>query len=108
MSYKIGDQFIVEITDISDSGMGMVFYLDDLLTVTDKNIDKLTPIESPVEEVNPAKKEKKAHTPEDLKNRIFALSELLSNMIKLYRQTTADIEQGVETIDLVLEDNQDG
>ena len=108
MSYKVGDQFLVEITDIADSGMGTVYYLDDIITLTDKNIDKITPYESPVGEVKPAKKQKTAHTPEDLKNRIFALSELLSSMIKLYRQTASDIEKGVEAIDLALEDNEDG
>ena len=108
MSYKIGDQFLVEITDIADSGMGTVYYLDDIITLTDKNIDKITPYESPVGDSRPTKKQKTAHTPEDLKNRIFALSELLSSMIKLYRQTASDIEKGVEAIDLALEDNEDG
>lgn len=108
MSYKIGDQFIVEITDISDSGMGMVFYLDDLLTVTDKNIDKLTPIESPVEEVKPAKKEKQTHTPEELKNKIFALSKLLANTIETYQKVTSEIDGAGYAIDLALEDGENG
>lgn len=105
--YKVGDQFLVEITDISDSGMGTVYYLDDILTITDKNIGQLE-LYTPVTEAPTESTPKKTHTPEELKNKIFALSALLAKTIETYQKVTSDISGAGSAIDRALEDGENG
>ena len=105
--YKVGDQFLVEITDISESGMGKVYYLDDILTITDKNIGQLE-LFTPVANVTSKAVPKKTHTPEELKNKIFALSKLLANTIETYQKVTSEIDGAGYAIDLALEDGENG
>lgn len=106
-TYNIGDQFLVEITDISSTGMGTVYYLDDCLTATNMNIDKLTKY-TPVEGSATSRKAKKTYTPEELKNKIFALSGILASMIDKYQKITSDLATASESLDIVLESEKDG
>ena len=106
-TYNIGDQFLVEITDISSTGMGTVYYLDDCLTATNMNIDKLTKY-TPVTNAHKKSAQKKAHTPEELKNKIFALSSLLAATIEQYQKIMSELNTASETLDIVLESESDG
>lgn len=105
--YKEGDQFIVTISEVSTTGMGTVYYLNDILAIDAKKLEMLEPY-TPVEEIPAQPKAKVAHTPEDLRNRIFALSKLLANTIDLYQSVTNQIDNGVMMADIALEDNEDG
>lgn len=105
--YKEGDKFIVEITEVNSTGMGTVYYLNDVLAIDAKKLGALEPY-TPVEEVQKKPKEKKAHTPEELKNKIFSLSKLLANTIDTYQKVTNQINDGVKMVDLALEDNENG
>lgn len=107
MKYSIGDTFLVEITDISDTGMGTVIYLNDIMAISDKQIEQLNPY-TPVASNPKKKKTKKAHTPEELQGKIFMLSELLAKTIESYKKVTGEIEAAGTAIDIVLEDNEDG
>ena len=107
MNYNVGDKFIVEITDISDSGMGTVYYLDDILTVTDKNIGKLEKY-TPVTETAKKPKAKKTHTPEELRDKIFALSALLASTIETYHAITSELNGAGSAIDHALEVDDNG
>lgn len=107
MKYSIGDTFLVEITEISDTGMGTAIYLNDVMAVSDKQLDQLTPY-TPVASDPKKKRLKKAHTPEELQAKIFMLSELLAKTIESYKKVTGEIEAAGTAIDIVLEDNEDG
>ncbi|MBO7733433.1 MAG: hypothetical protein J6S67_12790, partial [Methanobrevibacter sp.] len=82
MEYKVGDRFEVEITDISTSGMGTVIYLNDVVAVSDKQIqafEKITPVES-TEQSTLTKKS--TYTLEDMQERVYRLSSALSKAIE--------------------------
>lgn len=105
--YKEGDQFIVTISEVSTTGMGTVYYLNDILAIDAKKLEMLEPY-SPVDDIPMQPKTKKTHTPEELKNKIFALSKLLANTIDLYQRVTNQIDDGVMMVDLALEGNENG
>ena len=104
--YKVGDMFLMEITDMSDSGMGTVYYLNNLVGVSEDMLIKTNSEYemSPVKENATENKPKTAHTPEELKLKIFALSKLLAETIEVYQNVTRNIEIESQKIDSYLED----
>ena len=106
--YKVGDQFIVEITEVSDTGMGVVYYLNDMLAIDGKKLGMLEPYVTPVEETSTKAAKKRTHTPEELRNKIFALSGLLAKTIETYQQVTSEIDGAGSAIDRALEECGNG
>lgn len=101
MKYQVGDRFEVEITDIDETGMGKMFYLNDCVGVTEKQLDRFDFKDTPFPEVANIKKveKPKEYTLESLKVRIFRLSKLLANSIEAYENMSKGIEAVSNDID---------
>lgn len=101
MKYQTGDRFEVEITDIDETGMGKMFYLNDCVGVTEKQLDRFDFKDTPFPEVANIKKveKPKEYTLESLKVRIFRLSKLLANSIEAYENMSKGIEAVSNDID---------
>ena len=104
--YHVGDRFEVEITNVDDTGMGTVYYLNDIMVI-EQQLNILEQIEkTSLSNENVCVNETpKAHTPEDLKNRIFALSKLLAETIEAYEKVNYTVNAATDNIDRALRDN---
>lgn len=98
MKYQIGDEFKVVITDIDDSGMGRMYYLNDCIGVTEKQLDKLETVDVPFEGVV-KKPERKEYTLDGLREKIFRLSKMLAKSIEAYENMKMGIEAVSNDID---------
>ena len=101
--YKIGDKFVAEITDLDDSGMGTIYWLNERLRVYDDDLGTMEMM-APVEAVESAEKPQTAHTLDDLRNRVFTLSKLLANAIESYEKVKTEVNGAVDYIDTVIND----
>jgi hypothetical protein len=101
MKYQIGDRFEIEITDIDETGMGKMFYLNDCVGVTEKQLDRFDFKDTPFPEVANIKKVErpKEYTLDSLKVRIFRLSKLLANSIEAYENMSKGVEAVSNDID---------
>ena len=107
MEYKVGDRFEVEITDISTSGMGTVIYLNDVVAVSDKQIqafEKITPVES-TEQSTLTKKS--TYTLEDMQERVYRLSSALSKAIERLHEMRAETCAVCQQIDGLVDAYED-
>lgn len=98
MKYQIGDRFEVEITDIDDLGVGIMYYLNDCIGVTEKQLDKFEFKDTPFEGVV-KKPERKEYTLDGLREKIFRLSKMLSKSIEAYENMKMGIEAVSDDID---------
>lgn len=94
MKYQVGDRFEVEITDIDETGMGKMFYLNDCVGVTANQLDRFDFKDTPFPGVVKKVEEPKEYTLDSLRDRIFRLSKLLSNSIEAYE----NMAKGVKTV----------
>ena len=107
MEYKVGDRFEVEITDISTSGMGTVIYLNDVVAVSDKQIqafEKITPVESTEQSVLT---KKNTYTLEDMQERVYRLSSALSKAIERLHEMRAETTSACQQIDAMVNAYED-
>lgn len=98
--YKLGDAFIATITDVNDTGMGVTYELDERAVVAETDLDSLTlfkPSSLPVDE----RKEDKPreYTLEELKERIFVLSDLLHRATTAYRESVSKVKDSIDAVD---------
>lgn len=101
--YNVGDRFLVEITEIDDSGMGTTYWLNDRIRAYNDDLAIMEMI-PPVEEETSSEQPKATHTLDDIRNRIMILSKLLANSIETYEKVKQEINGAVDYIDSVIED----
>ena len=107
MGYKVGDRFEVEITDINTSGMGTVIYFNDVVAVSDKQIqafDKIAPVESTEQSVLT---KKNTYTLEDMQERVYRLSSALSKAIERLHEMRAETTSACQQIDSLVNAYED-
>ena len=98
--YKVGDRFISTITKVDNSGMGTIYELDDSLYADDSQLDVMTlfkPSSLPVDE--PKEDKPREYTLEELKERIFVLSDLLHRATTAYRESVSKVKYSIEAVD---------
>lgn len=99
--YNLGDKFIVEITDLDDSGMGTIYWLNERLRAYDDDLGCFEMI-APVEEMKMDEQPKATHTLDDLRNRVIVLSKMLANAIESYEKVKSEVNGAVDYIDSVI------
>lgn len=99
--YKIGEQFIVTITQVDETGMGVTFTLDDSMITTEPVLNMLQRYKKPSSlPVEPPKEDKpREYTLDELKERIFVLSDLLHKATTAYRESASKVKDSIETVD---------
>lgn len=98
--YKVGDRFISTITKVDNSGMGTIYELDDSLYAEDSQLDVMTlfkPSSLPVGE--PKEDKPREYTLDELKERIFVLSDLLHKATMAYRESVSKVKDSIEAVD---------
>lgn len=103
--YQIGDKFELEIVDVDEDGMGVLYTCSPKVFVSDLDLDQMVRIEDePLSEVNvSAEKPRETHTPDDLLSRILYLSKLLNDTIDKYIDIKNVLEVGVDNLDETIE-----
>lgn len=99
--YEAGNKFVVNITEVDDSGMGTLYWLNGVMMCNDKQLDKFIPLS---DEELPMAAPKKAHTLDDLRNRIFLLSKTLAEVIEEYEKAKSRVDIACEIADSVIEE----
>ena len=105
--YNVGDRFIVEITDVSTTGMGTVIYLNDSVAVNEKQLDnfeKLLPVESVEQNISV---KKSTYTLEDMQERVYRLSSALSKAIGRLHEMRAETTSACQQIDSLVNAYED-
>ena len=104
--YKLGDRFIVTITDVDDGGMGTLYRLDGGIMMTDYELDKLETVEiAPLsDKYEDTTSEPKTYTPDDLLSRILYLCQLLNDTTQKYCDMKGMLEEGVPNLDKLIKD----
>lgn len=99
--YKVGEQFIVTITQVDETGMGVTFTLDDSMITTEPVLNMLQRYEKPSSlPVEPPKEDKpREYTLDELKERIFVLSDLLHKATTAYRESASKLKDSIEAVD---------
>ena len=99
--YKIGEQFIVTITQVDETGMGVTFTLDDSMITTEPVLNMLQRYEKrPSLPVEPSKEDKpREYTLDELKERIFVLSDLLHKATTAYRESASKVKDSIDAVD---------
>ena len=99
--YKVGEQFIVTITQVDETGMGVTFTLDDSMITTEPVLSMLQRYEKrPSLPVEPPKDDKpREYTLDELKERIFVLSDLLHKATTAYRESASKLKDSIEAVD---------
>lgn len=103
--YKVGEQFIVTITQVDETGMGVTFTLDDSMITTEPVLSMLQRYEKyprihPSMPVEPPKDDKpREYTLDELKERIFVLSDLLHKATTAYRESASRLKDSIEAVD---------
>ena len=101
--YSVGDKFICEVTEVDDGGMGNLYILNSKVMIAEKDLENLEYVKpSPVREDKVSQPKKTAHTPAELRERIFQLSKLLAESIENYQRIMTAVNENVETIDNVI------
>lgn len=98
--YKVGDTFIATITDVNDTGMGVTYALDEKAEATEAALDSMTlfkPSSLPVDE--PKEDKPREYTLEELKERIFVLSDLLHKATTSYRESVSKVKDSIDAVD---------
>lgn len=98
--YKLGDAFIATITDVNDTGMGVTYELNENTYSTEYALDRMTlfkPSSLPVDE--PKEDKPREYTLEELKERIFVLSDLLHRATTAYRESASKLKDSIEAVD---------
>ena len=98
--YKLGDTFIATITDVNDTGMGVTYELNENTYSTEYALDRMTlfkPSSLPVDE--PKEDKPREYTLEELKERIFVLSDLLHRATTAYRESVSKVKDSIEAVD---------
>lgn len=105
--YKVGDRFVVTITNVDDTGMGVVYTLNDAIYANTTQLREFEYQEPTLSEsVSCPAEEKKTYTPEDLLERIARANSILSELIKTYIEVTQtvnhipDIDERIEELSL--------
>lgn len=104
--YKVGDRFIVDITEVNTSGMGVVYYLGNQLTASERQLDFLEVFEqSPLLKEKEAEKPKNdTHTLEELRERIMRLNIVLGECVKKYKDLKAQTSEVCQILDAEIEE----
>lgn len=99
--YKVGEQFIVTITQVDETGMGVTFTLDDSMITTEPVLNMLQRYEKPSSlPVEPPKEDKpREYTLDELKERIFVLSDLLHKATTAYRESASKVKDSIDAVD---------
>lgn len=99
--YKVGEQFIVTITQVDETGMGVTFTLDDSMITTEPVLNMLQRYEKrPSLPVEPLKEDKpREYTLDELKERIFVLSDLLHKATTAYRESASKVKDSIDAVD---------
>lgn len=99
--YKVGEQFIVTITQVDETGMGVTFTLDDSMITTEPVLSMLQRYEKPSSlPVEPSKEDTpREYTLDELKERIFVLSDLLHKATTAYRESASKLKDSIEAVD---------
>lgn len=98
--YKVGDRFISTITDVNDTGMGVTYELNERAVVAESALDSMTlfkPSSLPVDK--PKEDKPREYTLEELKERIFVLSDLLHKATTAYRESVSKVKDSIEAVD---------
>lgn len=97
--YKVGDEFIVTITEVDESGMGAVYTLSDSIpNVTERMLDDFVPYNALNSSTEPPKEEKaREYTLEELQKRICKISDILNATVEAYRQAEKNLKCGIDT-----------
>lgn len=101
--YKLGERFIVDVTKVDDTGMGVTYTLGDMVIVSENALDYLTPYkvdEMPENTQNGNKV--KEYTLDELHRRIFAISDILHKTIEAYIQAEAKVKSAVADADKLI------
>lgn len=98
--YKLGDAFIATITDVNDTGMGVTYALDEKAVVTETALDSMMPFNPFSAPVDKPKEDKpREYTLDELKERIFVLSDLLHKATMAYRESVSKVKDSIEAVD---------
>lgn len=98
--YKLGDTFIATITDVNDTGMGVTYELSDNTYSSEYALDRMTlfkPSSFPVDE--PKADKPREYTLDELKERIFVLSDLLHKATTAYRESVSKVKDSIDAVD---------
>lgn len=103
--YKVGDRFIVTLTDIEEMGMGTLYTLDNIIQTDKVGIGRLERIENVsdchVEQISEPKA--REYTLEELQERILVISDLLNQTVTAYREAKGNLKNGIELADAEME-----
>ena len=98
--YKLGDTFIATITDVNDTGMGVTYELNERTYASEYALDNMTlfkPSSLPVDE--PKEGKPREYTLDELKERIFVLSDLLHRATTAYRESVSKVKDSIDAVD---------
>lgn len=99
--YKVGDKFIVTLTDVEEMGMGTLFTLNNVIQTDKVGIGHLERVENVpdchVEQISEPKV--REYTLEELNERIFVISDLLAKTVEAYRKAKSNLKNGIEVAD---------
>lgn len=103
--YKVGDKFIVTLTDVEEMGMGTLFTLNNVIQTDKVGIGRLERIENVpdchVEQISEPKP--KEYTLNELQERILVISDLLNQTVTAYREAKSNLKSGIELADAEME-----
>ncbi len=100
--YKVGDKFVIEITNVDGTGMGTVYTVNDSVNMVEIELDKFAPLSN--EEDVKENKSEKTHTPTDLMDRIMLLTTLLTQTISVYEEVTGKTDATCNMVDSSIKD----
>ena len=99
--YKVGDKFIVTLTDVEEMGMGTLFTLNNVIQTDKVGIGHLERAENVPNchtetflEPQPRK-----YTLDELQERILVISDLLNQTVNAYREAKSNLKNGIEIAD---------
>lgn len=101
--YKIGDRFIVEITDLDDGGMGTAYTLNGSMFATDAHLDVFELLPPLSQETDKPIERPKTYTSKDIFRRIKSASALLNDLLQVYAEMT-DCIDNIDVIDKKIEE----
>ena len=103
--YKVGDQFIATITDVSESGMGTQYTFNNGMYTTGMVVDHMMQYQKPSNLTENVRKEEKPkeYTIEELHERIFVISDLLHKTVEAYRKAKDNVNSAVKAADKVID-----
>lgn len=99
--YKVGDKFIVTLTDVEEMGMGTLYTLDNIIQTDKVGIGRLERVENVpdchVEQISEPKV--REYTLNELQERILVISDLLGKTVEAYREAKRNLKNGIDVAD---------